>query len=129
MVEGSYQEVQASGIDFSKLLELSNDKIMWSDVETNSTITKEDVDENSSTSVHSSNESISSSVDGIKMNGVLEKPSEKPEMRSFGRVSKTVYLSYLSASGSNFKVLLLFLVYLFIQILNISGSYWISTWY
>lgn len=92
-------------------------------------ISKDDIDINPSTSVHSSNESISSSVDEVKVNGVIENPREKPEMRSTGRVSKTVYLSYLSAGGNNFKVYLLFFMYFLAQILNIGGSYWISIWY
>jgi ATP-binding cassette subfamily C (CFTR/MRP) protein 4 len=118
--------VQTSGINFSKLLQLPEYKIIEPDVEKNN-LTTEDLD--AETCTYSSNESISSSVDEMKVNSVLEKPFEKPEIRSSGRISKTVYLSYLSAGGSYSKVILLILMYFFAQFLNIGASYWISIWY
>lgn len=120
--------MQESGINYSKLLQLPEVKIMGPVVEKNN-VTIEDRDVNNDTCVYSSNESISSSVDEIKVNDVVEKPIEKPEIRSSGRVSKTVYLSYLSASGSYSTVILLIFLYFFAQILNIGASYWISIWY
>lgn len=122
-IEGSYKELLAYGVDFSKLLGSSDDE---SNVETrnNGGQGVERV-----LSSYGSNESISSLVDENKLNGVNPaQPPEENECRSFGRVKKSVYTSYMSAVGSACKVSFCLLAYIFVQVLITGSDYWISFW-
>ena len=73
--------------------------------------------------------SISSSIDEIQLNETQAAPIEVAETRSSGKVSHSVYLSYISAGGNIFKISFLLFICIFTQVLGTGGDYWISYWY
>jgi len=77
---------------------------------------------------HGSLKSISSSIDENKLNETQVAPIEVAETRSSGKVSHSVYLSYISAGGNIFKILFLVFICIFTQVLGTGGDYWISYW-
>lgn len=83
----------------------------------------------SSLSRQGSIKSIESSIDENKLNGTQAEPVEVAETRSSGKVSRSVYLSYISAGGNAFKILFLLFICIFTQVLGTGGDYWISYWY
>lgn len=138
LAEGSYQELQVSGVDFTKLqIELSDDeqiRTVESDIESNKIINTNSSNANPCLSIRGSKESILSCVDESKiingsLNSVDEKPNEEPETRSSGNMSKSIYVSYFSASGNMYQVFISFVMYLITQILISGGEYWITYWY
>lgn len=134
LAEGSYRELQVSGIDFTKLQigpsEDEQNKTVESDVESTETNNKS-LNVNPCLSIRGSDESILSCVDESKVNGSVNGVDEKPieETRSSGNVSKSIYLSYFSASGNMYEVFLLLVMYLITQTFITGGEYWITYWY
>ncbi|KAF0706159.1 putative multidrug resistance-associated protein lethal(2)03659, partial [Aphis craccivora] len=126
LAEGSYQELQSSGLDFTKLLKSSEET---TDGEIDSTnVTNNSLEQLSNLSRQGSIKSIASSIDENKLNGTQAEPVEVAETRSSGKVSHSVYLSYISAGGNAFKILFLLLICIFTQVLGTAGDYWISYW-
>ncbi|KAE9540068.1 hypothetical protein AGLY_005320 [Aphis glycines] len=127
LAEGSYQELQSSGLDFTKLLKSSegttDDEIDTTNVINNSP------EQLSNLSRQGSIKSIASSIDENKLNGTQAEPVEVAETRSSGKVSHSVYLSYISAGGNSFKISFLLFICIFTQMLSTGGDYWISYWY
>lgn len=128
LTEGSYQELQASGLDFTKLL--------------GSTHETEIVSENESLNAGSNNldpqtiltrqvsvQSISSSIEDGKLNETQAEPIEVAETRSSGNISLSVYSSYFSAGGHAYKISFLLFMCVFTQVLASGGDYWITYWY
>ncbi|XP_025204473.1 probable multidrug resistance-associated protein lethal(2)03659 isoform X2 [Melanaphis sacchari] len=121
VAEGSFQELQASDLKFTKSLGSSD----------NAGLNEPENDINSSLNVDllDSNKSISSSHNDVNISGFLDVKSKKlNKSRSSGRVSINVYLSYLSASGSVIKVFFVLFCFILIQVLTTGGDYWISFW-
>ncbi|KAF0720220.1 putative multidrug resistance-associated protein lethal(2)03659 isoform X2, partial [Aphis craccivora] len=126
LAEGSYQELQSSGLDFTKLLKSSEET---TDGEIDSTnVTNNSLEQLSNLSRQGSIKSIASSIDENKLNGTQAEPVEVAETRSSGKVSHSVYLSYISAGGNAFKILFLLFICIFTQMLGTGGDYWISYW-
>jgi len=123
LTEGSYRELQAYGVDFAKLLGSSDGTTVGPNGEARSDVSDR------VPPLHGSTESILSLADENKLNGAASQPQEEVECRSFGRVTKRVYTSYLSAAGSACKVSFCLLMYVIAQVLITGGDYWISFWY
>ncbi|XP_026807567.1 probable multidrug resistance-associated protein lethal(2)03659 isoform X2 [Rhopalosiphum maidis] len=125
IAKGSFQELQASDLDFAKLLESSDDtEINEPENDTNNSLNV-----NLASNLLGSNKSISSSHNDVNINEVLAVKSKNVnKSRSSGRVSINVYLSYLSANGSVFKIFFVFFCFILIQVLTTGGDYWISFW-
>ncbi|XP_022166672.1 probable multidrug resistance-associated protein lethal(2)03659 [Myzus persicae] len=129
-LEGSYQELQSSGLDFTKLLGSSLETVVLTDNEcTNEKSTIE------SSEIHSSNTAQklsvsngSSSVKNTEMNNVHPEPVNMAETRSSGNVGFNIYKSYIFAGGRFCKVLSLLSVCIFTQILASGSDYWITYW-
>lgn len=116
LVEGSYQELQAS--TYTKLLgspkkTTSKDNIDQFNINNN--------DACSILSPNVSNENI------LSLENMFE-PNEEVENRYSGHVSYSVYASYFSAGGSKCKTALLFLIFFFTQVMITGGDYWIYFW-
>ncbi|XP_025200376.1 probable multidrug resistance-associated protein lethal(2)03659, partial [Melanaphis sacchari] len=124
--EGSYQELQSSGLDFTKLLK-SSEETTDSEIDIKN-VTNNSLEQHSSLSRHGSIISISSSIDENKLNGTQSEPIEVAETRSSGKISLSIYLSYISAGGNAFKISFLLFICVFTQILGTGGDYWISYW-
>jgi len=122
LVEGTYKELQSHGVDFAKLLGSSDETAV------ESTGDNRCDGSNGFGRLHGSTESISSLADESKTNGTLSQPREDAECRSFGRVAKNVYASYLSATGSTYKLSFCLLMYIVTQVLITGSDYWISFW-
>lgn len=130
LAEGSYQELQASGLDFTKLLGSSIEPTVVSDNESHSKYeSTNNLDPRSILSRQISVQSVASSIDENKHSGVQEEPIEVAEMRSSGDISLTVYSSYFSAGGNVCKITFLLLMCVFTQVLASGGDYWITYWY
>ncbi|XP_026805613.1 probable multidrug resistance-associated protein lethal(2)03659 [Rhopalosiphum maidis] len=127
LAEGSYQELQSSGLDFTKLLK-SSDETADSEIDDTKATINNSVEQLSSLSRQGSIGSISSSIDDDKLNETRAEPIEVAETRSFGNVSRSIYLSYISAGGNAFTIAFLLFICVFTQILGTGGDYWISYW-
>ncbi|XP_015366052.1 PREDICTED: probable multidrug resistance-associated protein lethal(2)03659 [Diuraphis noxia] len=99
LAEGSYQELQSSGLDFTKLLKPSDETTADTEID-NKNEPNSDFEPISELSRQGSLKSISSSIDENKLNETQVAPIEVAEARSSGKVS-------LLATG---------------------GDYWISYW-
>ncbi|XP_050058893.1 ATP-binding cassette sub-family C member 4-like isoform X5 [Aphis gossypii] len=123
VAEGSFQELQASNLEFAKSLESSNDTgINEPENDTNKSI-------NLVSNTLGSNKSISSSHNDVQINRIPAVKSKNPnKSRSSGSVSINVYLSYLSAGGSVLKVFFILFCFILTQVLTTGGDYWISFW-
>jgi ATP-binding cassette subfamily C (CFTR/MRP) protein 4 len=73
--------------------------------------------------------SVSSSIDENKLNGTRAEPIEVAETRSSGKVSCSIYLSYITAGGNAFTISFLLFICILTQMLGTGGDYWISYWY
>lgn len=80
-------------------------------------------------SLHNSVESISSLTDESKLNGVRAEPNEIAETRSFGKVPRSVYYSYILAGGNVFKISFFIFICIITQFLITGCDYWICFWY
>ncbi|KAL5233639.1 hypothetical protein ACI65C_001049 [Semiaphis heraclei] len=127
LVEGSYQELQSSGLDFTKLLKSSEESTSETEIDSKNE-TNDNLEKISDLSRQGSLKSISSSIDENKLNETHVAPIEVAETRSSGKVSHSVYLSYVSAGGNIFKILFLVFICIFTQVLGTGGDYWISYW-
>lgn len=121
LADGSYQELQASGFNFVKLIGSSDDTIK----ESHFTATKA----SPNTFPLLSTQDSKNNLIHDKPRGDIAKPKEEQETCASGRVTKNVYKSYFSASGNYFKVFLCFFLYFFTQALTTGGDYWLSYWY
>lgn len=125
LAEGSYQELQTSGLDFTNLLG-------------SSTNTPDLSDECKTEKTNRLSESTVSSLGGSDKvvepcaevtNETKSEPVETAETRSSGNVSFNVYSSYILAGGNYCKILSLLLVCILTQVFESGGNYWISYWY
>lgn len=126
LAKGSYQQLQASDFDFKKLLLFSEDTTF--DCKNEQIENKKNVKTSSILSTYGSNDSIKSLINKFNLDETLKQPIQDTEIRSFGHVSKNVYMAYVSAGGSTCKIGLLLFVYFLCQILITGGDYWISFW-
>ncbi|XP_022162516.1 probable multidrug resistance-associated protein lethal(2)03659 [Myzus persicae] len=127
LTEGSYQELQSSGLDFTKLLRSSEETTTDGEIE-KINATNKSLEQLSCLSRQESLKSISSSIDENKLNETQAAPIEVAETRSSGKVSRSIYLSYISAGGNAFKISFLLFICIFTQMLGTGGDYWISYW-
>ncbi|KAL4089621.1 hypothetical protein QTP88_024632 [Uroleucon formosanum] len=127
LAEGSYQELQSSGLDFTKLLRSTEETTPDTEID-NKNVTDKNFEQPSNLSRQGSIKSVASSVDENKLNGAKKEPTVVAEIRSSGNVSSSVYLSYVSAGGNTFKILFLLFICIFTQMLGTGGDYWISYW-
>jgi len=128
LIEGSYDELQKSDLDFTKML--------GSPVETTIVSHNESIKNNTNTNNHRisykrqvSIQSVTSSIEEFQFNEVQEQPVEISENRTSGSVSKSVYSSYFFASGNSCKIFFFFIICIFTQVLVSSGDFWLTYWY
>jgi len=128
LTEGSYQELQKSDLDFTKMLGSPA-------VETTTASYNENISKNTTLNNHriaysrqTSMQSIASSIEDIQFS-LKEEPAETSETRTSGNVSKNVYSSYFLASGSVCKILFFFIICIFTQVLASGGDFWMTYWY
>lgn len=129
MAEGSYTDLQASGLDFTKLLGSSVEATVLSDNESNSKYSStHTLDPQAILSRQVSIQSVASSIEENKHSGIQVEPIEVAETRSSGNISLTVYSSYFSAGGNVCKISFLLFMCVFTQMLASGGDYWITYW-
>ncbi|VVC32361.1 ABC transporter type 1, transmembrane domain,ABC transporter-like,P-loop containing nucleoside triphosphate [Cinara cedri] len=133
LAQGSYQELQSSSLDFTKMLESLKEITVASDKGSsnkNESVIYLDVFHSSSQqSFKGSMESISRSINGSTIHGEIEtNPVEVSETCSTGNISRDVYFSYISAGGSAVKISCLIFICLLAQMLGTGGDCWISYW-
>lgn len=112
------------------MLRSSVDKNILSDSESNIRSTCiNNLDKRSIFEKQVSINSVASTIDGNNIKEVTERPVEVAESRSFGNISYTVYLSYISAGGNCCKIIFLILICILTQLLASGGDLWITYWY
>jgi len=129
-VEGSYQELQSSGLDFTKLLGSSMETVVLTDNEcTNEKSINGSFETHPAhTAQNLSVSNVASSVEEIEINDAHAEPVSTAETRSSGNVGFYIYSSYIFAGGRYCKVLSLLLVCIFTQVLASGSDYWITYW-
>lgn len=129
VTEGSYKELQTSGLDFTKLLESSNET---ADLPKNESKVDKSSNNNIARSISCTRQesilSVTSSVEETKYSEIITGPVEVAETRSSRNVSFNVYMSYIFAGGHLCKVISLILVCICTQALASGGDYWITYW-
>ncbi|XP_008186888.2 probable multidrug resistance-associated protein lethal(2)03659 [Acyrthosiphon pisum] len=129
-VEGSYQELQSSGLDFTKLLGSSMETVVLTENECKnekSTIESSEV-HSGHTAQKLSVSNVESPVEETETNDVHAEPVNMAETRSSGDVGFSIYSSYIFAGGRYCKVLSLLSVCIFTQVLASGSDYWITYW-
>lgn len=116
--EGSFTELQESGLDFAKLLN-SEDK-QPEDENLDSTALARQVSLNRKSSV------ISASSTEEK---TLDAPQEVEEQKSSGSVGGYVYKAYLAAGSNCCITFCVFLLFIITQLAASAGDYFITYWY
>ncbi|XP_026808487.1 probable multidrug resistance-associated protein lethal(2)03659 isoform X2 [Rhopalosiphum maidis] len=129
-VEGSYQELQRSGLDFIKLLGSSTETAVLTENECNNEKSNIESSElySANTAQKSSVSIVASSVKETEINDVDAGPVNMAETRSSGNVGFSIYWSYILASGHFCKVLSLLSVCIFTQVIASGSDYWITYW-
>lgn len=130
MAKGSYQQLRGSGFDFEKLLGFAEDNATALHRRNERNKTNANLNDSGSvlSAAHGSNNSVASFADDKRnFDGALGQ--QRAEIRSTGRVAGNVYLSYITAGGSVYKIGLVAFLYFLCQILTTGGDYWISFWY
>jgi len=129
-MEGSYQELQSSGLDFTKLLGSSMETVVLTDNECKNE--KSIIESSEIQSAHTAQKltisNVEPSVEDTKINDVQAEPVNMAETRSSGNVGFNIYSSYIFAGGRFCKVLSLLSVCLFTQVLASGSDYWITYW-
>lgn len=129
-MEGSYQELQSSGLDFTKLLGSPTETAISTEKECNNT--KPSIESSELHSTHTAKKSsvsiVSSSVKETDINDVQPEPFDMAETRSSGNIGFSIYSSYVFAGGHFCKVLCLLSACIFTQILASGSDYWITYW-
>lgn len=130
VIESSYQELQTSGLDFTKLFKPSTEIANLLD---NECKIDKSCNNNIARSIpyirQESILSVGSLMDETKFNDTITEPVEISGTRSSGNISFNVYLSYIFAGGHVCKVICLIFVCCFTQVLASGGDYWITYWY
>ncbi|CAH1736108.1 unnamed protein product [Aphis gossypii] len=123
IIEGSYQYIQASNLDFAKVLGPLNGTTIENKIETN-IMNNNDVELRLDSSQTGSNENILSS----KFKESTQKPNTKLPYE-FGKYkSKNVLISYISSSESSYNVFFGFFMCILILGLTVGGEFWLSYW-
>ncbi|XP_027849228.2 ATP-binding cassette sub-family C member 4-like [Aphis gossypii] len=127
LIEGSYDELQKSDLNFTKML--------GSPIETTIVSRNESIKNNTNTNNRRigynrqvSIQSVTSSIEEFQFNEVQEQPVEVSENRTSGSVSKSVYSSYFFASGNSCKIFFFFIICILTQVLVSSGDFWLTYW-
>lgn len=125
--EGSYQELQTSDFDFTKLL----GSPMKTEVAPDSKheIEKSGFNNFEKCSGRTTIREISNlGAAPFNIEETKTEPVELAETRSTGNVKFNVYLSYVFAGGHYCKIFSLLLMCIVTQILASGGDYWINYW-
>ncbi|XP_026820606.1 multidrug resistance-associated protein 4-like isoform X2 [Rhopalosiphum maidis] len=126
LLEGTYEELQMSNLDFAKMLRSPRGMISVADdtfdvgnkIDQNLIFDRQVPEETS----------ITPSVDESKIHKDKLEPTEIAETRSSGNISYSVYLSYLFAGGRKCKILFFILICIFTQVFSSLGDFWINYW-
>ncbi|XP_025202348.1 probable multidrug resistance-associated protein lethal(2)03659 isoform X2 [Melanaphis sacchari] len=129
VTEGSYQELQTSGLEFTKLFKSSTETAVLLDNECKmnkscNNYKARSIPYNRQESVLS----IASSIEESIFNNTMTEPVEIAETSSSKNISFNVYLSYIFAGGHICKVICLVLVCVLTQIIASGGDYWLTYW-
>jgi len=126
-IEGSYQELQSSGLDFTKLLESSTETVVLTDNEY-----KNEKSTTESSKIHSTHTaqklSISNAASSVEETEINDVQTINTETCSSGNVGFNIYSSYVFAGGRFCKVFSLLSVCILTQVLASSSDYWITYW-
>lgn len=121
--EGSYRDLRTSNLNFTKSLGSSTEtenRLLDDDREMEKSVLEKCFRKTSGSSVYNAEETKTSEI---------EHAVESVETRASGNMKFNLYLSYILAGGSRFKLLSLLLVCILTQALASGGDYWITHWY
>lgn len=113
--EGTYHELQESGLDFANLLQEHEEEEELVD------------DKNPSKRMRQNSIQSVASVEE-KTVETIEEPEEVQEQKSKGSVSAAVYKAYFSAGGNCCVVFTMFSMFVLAQIAASAGDYFITYW-
>jgi len=128
LIEGSYQDLQKSNLDFTKMLgspALVSTASFNENISKNTSANNHEIAYSRQTSI----QSITSSIEDVQFSESQEKPAEESETRTSGSVSKNVYSSYFLAGGSSCKIFFFFIICILTQVLASGGDFWMTYWY
>jgi len=129
-MEGSYQELQSSNLDFTKLLESSSETVVLTDNEYKNE--KSIIESSKIHSAHTAQKlsvsNAASSIEETEISDVHIQPVNMAETCSSGNVGFNIYSSYIFTGGGFCKVLSLLSVCILTQVLASGSDYWINYW-
>jgi len=129
LIEGSYQELQKSDLDFTKILRSPVVEITAPSYNENISKNTSPKNQKIAYSRQTSIQSVASSIEEVQFSEYQEQPAETAETRTTGSVLKNVYSSYFLAGGSVFKILFFFIICILTQVLASGGDFWMTYWY
>lgn len=122
LAEGTYEELWSKNSDFVEFYR--------------SSIDKKDLANNDPNNQHKNVQDLERKsllktvyIDENKDSGVLAMPMETTESKASGKISRTVYMSYISAIGGKLKIILFILVCVSVQMFASGADLWITYWY
>ncbi|XP_046392416.1 ATP-binding cassette sub-family C member 4-like [Ischnura elegans] len=116
VAQGTFDELQSSGLDFVKLLSSEEDD--------------EDNVENDKISIgsrHSSVQSLRSRSESVEAEQA-EEQQMVDEIRSKGSVGSTVYRKYFASGGNYCTITFMFSLFLLSQLVSSGCDYWVTFW-
>lgn len=122
--QGNYQELQASGVDFAKMLEEQSTAVGPGSV--TGSMAADSVEDISLSRQNSLSRHNSVSVHSVASEQMLSGGNE--EQKQTGTVSGYVYRQYLAAGGNCFTVSLLLFQFILAQIAASAGDYFLTFW-
>lgn len=125
-MEGTYQELQSSDLEFAKLLDTSLQPTVEKSDKKSKNADTDNLNPRNISLRRNSIQSVSLSTDGESK---IDQPHEVTETQLSGNVPFTVYTSYFSAGGNICKILLLIFMCIFTQVFASGGDYWLTFWY
>lgn len=131
IAEGSYQQLQTSGLNITKFLGPSSKNLKSIDHGHGNDCANDGAPGLVQRSVSCAKKQIAcveSSAKETNNNRPGAQPVQEAETHSYRNVGVNVYLSYIFAGGHHYKILGLIFVCVLTQVLASGGDYWISYW-
>lgn len=126
LADGSYRELESSGLDFTKSLVSSAGT--GTDVVESGDTNAIPCDSDPLLVASAGGDSVRNGSAPDESDGTGTVPLVEAETRSTGNVSKSVYFSYIFAGGNVGKVWFLTFVCVLLQILSTGEEYWLGYW-
>lgn len=128
MTEGTYEDLQASNSNFTKLLQSQVETKIVTDNNYSDVKNENEIYENPNFTLNRQL-SIKSCSSNFRGCNDLTNSTEIVETSSSGNIPRSVYSSYITAGGTIYKILFFTFICVFTQVLISWTDLWMAYWY